>query len=41
MVTRQIFAEQQVSLFDPFTVLSILSIIVRVLAFLFEQYGLN
>ena len=40
-VTRRIFAEQQISMFDPFTILTILSLIIRVLSFLFEQYGLN
>ena len=40
-MTRRVFAENQVSMFDPLTILSLLSVIIRVLAFIFEQYGLS
>lgn len=40
-VTRRVFAEHPVSMFDPFTVLTILSLIIRVLNLIFQQYGLN
>lgn len=38
-VSAQVWSEY--STFDPFTILTILSIIIRVLSFIFDQYGLN
>ena len=40
-MTRRVLAENQVSMFDPSTIISLLSIIIRVLSFIFDQYGLH